>query len=98
MTLLIWESEVTPAGENRATCVAKKPLFRMSRRQAAKMLGCSEWTVSRLYRDGILGGWKPGGAKKRADGKGSNASIVLDAGSVLAYKQSVSQTGVFRAG
>lgn len=94
--LLIWETEVTQAGENRAVVTAKKPLYRMTRRQAARVLGCSEWTVSRLYRLGLISGWKPGaGTTKRKDGKASNAAVVLDAGSVLEYKHATAQRGTF---
>ena len=94
--LLIWESEVTAAGDGRAVVVARKPLYRMTRAEAARLLGCSEWTVSRLYRLGILSGWKPGaGTTKRKDGKASNAAVVLDAGSVLEYKAATAKRGVF---
>jgi hypothetical protein len=95
LTLCIWETEVQPAGENRAVVVARRPLSRVSSAQAAKILGCSEWTVRKLYRLGLLSGWKPGAAKTRRDGRQSNASLVLDAESVLRYKQSVSQNGTF---
>jgi excisionase family DNA binding protein len=67
----------------------------MSSGQAAKMLGCTEWTVRKLFREGLLSGWKPGAARKRSDGRASNAALVLDAGSVLRYKESVSQKGMF---
>jgi hypothetical protein len=95
MQLLIWDTEITPAGEGRATVTARKPLSRMSVAQAAKLLGCSAWTVGRLYRCGLLGGWKPGQAAVRSDGRASNAALVLDAASVLHYKESVTQRGVF---
>lgn len=95
MQLLIWESEVTPAGEGRAIVTARKPLYRMNTTQAAKVLECSEWTVRKLYRLGLLSGWKPGAARKRRDGRESNAGLVLDAESVLRYKQAVSQRGTF---
>lgn len=95
LTLCIWETEVQAAGENRALVIARKPLSRMSSRQAAKLLGCSEWTVRKLYRIGLLSGWKPGAARLRRDGRASNAALVLDAESVLRYKQSVSQCGAF---
>jgi hypothetical protein len=95
MTLCIWETEIQPAGENRAVVVARKPLSRVSSGQAAKILGCSEWTVRKLYRLGLLSGWKPGAARQRRDGRTSNASLVLDAESVLRYKQSVAQQGAF---
>lgn len=95
LTLCIWESEITPAGDGRAVITARKPLSRLSVAQAAKLLGCTEWTVRKLYREGLLSGWKPGAAKRRRDGRASNAALVLDAESVLRYKQSVSQRGMF---
>lgn len=69
------------------TLVARRPLSHMSRAQAAKVLGCSEWTVSSLYRAGLIDGYKPGARVVRKDGKGSNAALRLDSGSVLEYKQ-----------
>ena len=95
MQLLIWESEVTPAGAGRAVVTAHKPLYRMTVKQAAKVLQCSEWVVAKAYRHGLISGWKPGAIQKRKDGRKSNAALVLDAGSVLAYKESVTQRGVF---
>lgn len=95
MTLCIWETEVQPAGPGRATVVAKKPLHRLTVKQAAKMLGCSAWTVSRLFRLGLLSGWKPGAAAVRGDGRASNATLVLDAESVLLYKESRTRAGMF---
>ncbi len=86
MTLCIWESEITPAGDGRATIVARKPISHMSRKQAARLLGCSEWTVSDLYRMGLLKGCKPGARAVRRDGKASNAAVRLDSESVLRYK------------
>jgi excisionase family DNA binding protein len=95
MQLLIWESDVihdtTPAGESRATVVARKPLSRMSVKQAAKLLGCSCFTVRKAFRAGMITGWKPGAVAVRKDGRTSNAALVLDAGSVLAYKESVTR-------
>jgi hypothetical protein len=93
--LLIWESTVTAAGDGRAVVTAQKPLYRMSVKQAARVLQCSTWTISKLYRTGMISGWKPGQVATRRDGRKSNACIVLDAGSVLKYKESVSQRGVF---
>lgn len=95
LTLCIWETEIQAAGENRAVVVARKPLSRLSSTQAAKILGCSEWTVRKLFRLGLISGWKPGAARQRRDGRPSNASLVLDAESVLRYKQSVSREGAF---
>lgn len=99
MQLLIWESDVihdtTSAGENRATVVARKPLHRLSVKQAAKLLDCTPFTVRKAFRAGLISGWKPGAVAVRKDGQASNASLVLDAGSVLAYKEAVSQRGVY---
>lgn len=95
LTLCIWETEVTPAGEGRAVVTARKPLHRLSVAQAAKMLGCSKDGVWRAWRAGLITGWKPGARTKRKDGRSSNAALVLDAGSVLAYKESVTQKGMF---
>jgi excisionase family DNA binding protein len=91
LTLCIWETVVTPAGEGRAVLTARKPLSRMSTKEAARLLGCTEWTVRKLYRLGLLTGWKPGAARTRGDGRASNATLVLDAESVLRYKQRVTQ-------
>ena len=85
--LFVWESEVSTAGDGRVTITARKPLSHMSRRQAARVLGCSEWTVSDLFRLGFLRGYKPGARVKRRDGKASNAALRLDSESVLRYKQ-----------
>lgn len=94
--LLIWESTVTTqAGDGRAVVTAQKPLFRMSVKQAARILQCGEQTVCKAFRRGLISGWKPGAMAKRRDGRQSNAALVLDAGSVLAYKESVTQRGVF---
>ncbi|MEI6655820.1 MAG: hypothetical protein WCP45_13735 [Verrucomicrobiota bacterium] len=93
--LMIWDSEITRTGENTVTLTARRPLSRMSTKQAARLLGCTEWTVRKLYRKGLLSGWKPGAAAVRRDGRPSNACVVLDAGSVLEYKQSVSRRGLF---
>lgn len=83
---LIWESEVTRTGDNQVTLRACKPLSGMPVAAAAKILGVSKWTVQKLWRMGLLKGSKPGAAKVRSDGHGSNAALVLDAESVLAYK------------
>lgn len=86
LTLLVWESEVVRSGEGQVTIKATRPLCEMPAKRAAKMLQVSEWTVQKLWRLGLLDGYKPGAAKKRKDGKGSNARLVLDAESVLRYK------------
>lgn len=94
LTLLIWESDVTTDGNNRAVVTARKPVFAMGLAQAAKVLRCSEWTVRMLYKDGILTGYKAG-ARTRKDGKRSNAKVRLDSASVLEYKAAITQAGVF---
>jgi hypothetical protein len=87
LSLFVWESEVVTRGPGRVEVVARRPLSHMSRRQAAKVLGVSEWTVSDLFRLGLLAGYKPGARVKRKDGKASNAALRLDSESVLRYKQ-----------
>lgn len=86
--LIIWESEVTREADGTARVVAKRPHYRMTIAEAAKLLGCTPWTVSRLYQEGVLTGCKPGAdpTKKRKDGRASNAKVVLDAESVLRHK------------
>ena len=67
--------------------VPRRPLSHMSRKRAAKVIGVSEWTVSDLFRLGLIDGYKPGARVKRKDGKASNAALRLDSESVLRYKQ-----------
>jgi hypothetical protein len=38
MTLLVWESEVSTDGDNRAVVTARRPVFAMDAKQAAKVL------------------------------------------------------------
>ena len=95
MTLLIWESDVTRDGENRAVVTARQPVFAMSTKQAGKVLRCSERVVCKLYRNGILSGYKPGAIAKRSDGRKSNAAIKLDSESVIKYKAAIRSAGVF---
>lgn len=91
--LLIWSSEVIREKDGAARVVARKPLFRMSIAQAAQVLGCPRDTVERLYRNGLIGGWKPGEDPRttRKDGRASNAKVVLDAGDVLRHKEAVTR-------
>ena len=93
--LLIWESEVKSTSEGQAVVTARKPLFRMTVKQAARLLGCDTQTVCKAFRHGKLSGWKPGAVAVRKDGRRSNASLVLDAESVLRYKESVTERGVY---
>lgn len=85
---LFWASEVESNANGSVTLRAVVPLSHMSRRQAARAIGCSEWTVSDLFRLGYLTGYKPGArVLRRADGKASNAKLRLCSASVLRYKQ-----------
>jgi len=73
-------------GDGAVRIVARKPLSTMSAARAGKVLGCSAWTVRKLFRLGFLKGYKPGAAAKRRDRRASNAALVLDSESVLRYK------------
>ncbi len=82
---LIWESTLERDGENGVRLVARKPLCTMSAKQAARVLKVSVWTINKLARAGLIAGRKPGAVATRKDGRASNASLVLDAESVLRY-------------
>ena len=84
---LFWESEVVTNADQSVTLRAVVPLSHMSRKQAARALGCSEQVITDLFRHGMLEGYKPGGWRPRKDGKASNAKLRLCSGSVLRYKQ-----------
>jgi hypothetical protein len=84
---LFWTSEVVTNADKSVTLRAVTPLSHMSRRQAARALGCSEQVITNLFRLGILKGYKPGGWRPRADGRASNAKLRLCSESVLTYKQ-----------
>jgi len=84
---LFWESEVVKNPNGSVTLTATRPLSHMSRKQAARAIGCSEWDVSRLFRLGYLRGYKPGAFRRRADGRASNAKLRLCSEGVLLYKQ-----------
>jgi len=86
LTLLIWETDVVRSGDGQVTLRASRPLSQVTARRAARMLDVSVRTIQKLFRMGLLDGYKPGGAVKRRDGRGSNARLVLDAESVLRYK------------
>ena len=84
---LIWESELVQRGGGRMELVAKRALSHMNSKQAARVLGVSEWTVRDLFRMGLIRGYKPGARRVRRDGRPSNAALRLDSESVLRYKQ-----------
>lgn len=87
LTLCIWETAVERRADGSVTLRPLEPLSTMDRRQAARVLGVSEWTVGNLYRAGLISGYKPGARVRRRDGRGSNAKLRLDSGSVLIYKR-----------
>lgn len=62
---------------------------------AGKLLGMKGHEVRRLWKAGIIAGSKPGAIAERKDGRANNARIVLDAGSVLAYKASITRAAMF---
>lgn len=85
---LFWETEVSRSPDGTVSLKAVQPVSHMSRRQAAKAIGCSEWTVSDLFRLGLLKGYKPGARTLvRTDGKASNAALRICSESVLEYKK-----------
>jgi hypothetical protein len=98
LTLCIWESEVVTAGPGKVTVTARRPLSHMSAKQTAKILGVSEWTVTDLYRKGLIDGYKPGARVKRKDGRASNAALRLDSESVLKYKAAREAESPLRCG
>ena len=87
LTFCLWETAVERAPDGAVTLRPRTPLSSMSAGQAAKVLGCSRWTVQSLYQAGLLDGYKPGARVVRKDGRGSNAALRLDSASVLAYKE-----------
>ena len=84
---LFWESEVVRSPSGDVTVKAIQPVSHMSRKQAARALGCTMQVITDLFRHGMLSGYKPGGWRVRKDGKASNAALRLNADSVLRYKQ-----------
>lgn len=84
---LFWESEVVTNPNGSVTLQATVPLSHMSRKQAARAIGCSEQVITNLFRVGMLKGYKPGGWRVRKDGRASNAKLRLCSESVLRYKQ-----------
>ena len=87
LQLLIWESEVTRTGAGTVTLTARRPLSTMSCAHAAKLLGLGRDRVYDLYQAGLIEGYKPGAVAVRKDGRKSNATVRLDSGSVLGYRE-----------
>lgn len=86
LPLFVWATRVVRRGDGRAELVAVKPQKELSVAEAAQILCVRPRTVRRLWRYGLIGGWKPGAVAARRDGRESNAALVLDAESVLRYK------------
>lgn len=84
---LFWQTEVVTNADQSVTLRATVPLSHMSRKQAARAIGCPVQLITDLFRHGLLEGYKPGGWRLRKDGKASNAKLRLCSGSVLRYKQ-----------
>ena len=92
--VLAWNTTVTKSGDGRAIVTAHTPVRDLSVAQAAKILGCPHGAVYRAFRAGFITGSKPGAIHKRSDGRESNAALVLDAQSVLNYKERITQRGM----
>ena len=84
---LFWESEVVTSPSGEVTVTPLQPISHLTRKQAAKALGCTVGTVTDLFRLGMLEGYKPGGWRKRSDGRPSNAVLKLCSASVLRYRE-----------
>jgi hypothetical protein len=90
-TLLLWESDLTAAGDGRMIVTARRLVTDCTVERARKILGLPKSrtaVVYRLYRAGLIDGAKPGAIAKRKDGRSSNAKLVLDMESVLRYHES----------
>lgn len=88
-------TRVRRLGDGRAEIEAVRPLVNMTLAEAGKVLGMQGHEVRRLYKAGIIAGSKPGAIATRKDGRANNARIVLDAGSVMAYKASITRAALF---
>lgn len=86
LTFCLWETAIERQADGSVRLRPRVPLSHMSVKQAARVLGCSPWTVQNLYQAELLDGWKPGARVKRKDGRASNAALRLDSASVLEYK------------
>jgi hypothetical protein len=95
LPLFVWATEVRQTGDGRAELVARKPVRDLSVKKAAEIIGCPREVVWRIFRAGLITGSKPGAIAVRKDGRGSNAALRLDAESVLRYKESRTQRGLF---
>lgn len=81
----IWETTVSRGADGHARLEPVAPVATLSVPEAGNLMGLGRDRVRRLYQEGHLEGWKPGGGAIRRDGKASNARLRLDAASVLRY-------------
>lgn len=95
LPLFAWFTRVRRTGDGRAEIEAVRPLKNLTAQQAGEILGMAGHEVRRLWKAGIIAGSKPGAIATRSDGRANNARIVLDAGSVMAYKASISRPAMF---
>lgn len=86
LPLFVWATRIIKRGDGRAELVAVRAKKEISVAEAAEILSVRPRTVRRLWKFGLINGWKPGAVAERSDGRDSNAALVLDAESVLRYK------------
>lgn len=86
LPLFVWQTRVVRKGDGRAELVAIAPKKELTVREAAELLGTTKKVILRLRRAGMIDGWKPGAIAERSDGRESNATLALDAESVMRYK------------
>jgi len=95
LPLFVWATRIIKRGDGRAELVAVKPKKEISVAEAAEIIGCSRDSVWRTWRAGLITGTKAGARSNRRDGRASNATLSLDAESVMRYKESRTRRGVF---
>jgi hypothetical protein len=93
LSLFVWATKIVRRGDGRAELVAVKPKKEITVAEASEILGVSPRVVRRIWKAGLIEGWKPGAIAERSDGRGSNAELKLDAESVLRYKQKACRAG-----
>lgn len=86
LSLFVWATRVVRRGDGRAELVAVKPKKEITVAEASEIMGVSPRVVRRIWKAGLIVGWKPGAIAVRSDGRASNAELKLDAESVLRYK------------
>eukprot|EP00112_Aurelia_sp_Birch-Aquarium-sp1_P005829 Seg16597.2 transcript_id=Seg16597.2/GoldUCD/mRNA.D3Y31 product="hypothetical protein" protein_id=Seg16597.2/GoldUCD/D3Y31 len=89
--LMLFQVETTQHNDGTSTQKVKKIVRECSVTKAAAILQVSADSVRRLYHAGIIAGWQPLKelAEKNKQGKKTptNAKIVLDWDSVIAYRE-----------